>query len=199
MLLAVLIGGCGTTLPGGRQLPLHRQAKPLPPEPVCRVAVLPFLSDSDYPLADAILNKVFTAQFEESGDHLVVQEGDILKIYQQLHLLPGEAPTLEQLQIVADRVNAQLLIGGNVLEMREAPGEHGTVNPMIVMELEIRDGRNGEILWTAFHRRQGTDYNKVMHFGTIHTVAGLGRQMAEEIINLWFKKGLPQCNVSPRP
>jgi hypothetical protein len=115
-----------------------------------------------------------------------------------LRLLPGNAPSLEELRIVSDRVNAQILITGIILEMRESPGEHRTLNPMLVLELEIRDGRSGEVLWTAFHRRQGTDYKKVMHFGTIHTVAGLSRQVAEEIINLWYEKGLTQCNVSPR-
>jgi hypothetical protein len=198
VLLVLLGGGCSTLLPQRNQLPLHRQSAPLPSESACRVAVLPFLNDSDFPLGDAIFNKVFTAQFQESGDHLVIQEGDILKVYQQLHILPGEAPALEQLQIIADRVNAQLLITGIVLEMRETPGEHGTVNPMLIVEIEIRDGRSGEALWTTFHRRQGTDYKKVMHFGTLYTVAGLSRQMAEEIINLWIEKGLPQCNVSSR-
>ena len=203
-LLALLASGCAALpkaselLPGGDRFPIHRQAAPLPPGPLCRVAVLPFLSDSEFPLADAIVSKVFKAEFQNSGGHLVAQDGDILKVYQQLHLLPGETPTLEQMQIVADRVNAQLMITGIVLEMREAPGEHGTVNPKIVIEIQIRDGRSGEILWTALHRRQGNDYKKIMHFGTLHTVAGLSRQMAEEIINLWYKKGLTQCNESPR-
>lgn len=179
-------------------MPLYRQLAPLPADPVCRVAVLPFLNDSDFPLGDAIVSKVFTMQFQDSGNYLVIQEGDILKVYQQLHILPGVAPPLDQLQIIANRVNAQLLITGIILEMREDRGEHGTVNPMLIMDIQIRDGRSGETLWNTFHRRQGTDYKKTMHFGTIHTVTGLSRQMAEEIINLWLNKGLTQCDVSPQ-
>jgi hypothetical protein len=170
---------------------------PLPPGPICRVAVLPFLNDSDFPLGDAIVSKVFAMQFQDSHNSLVIQEGDILKVYQQLHILPGEAPSLEQLQIIADRVNADLLITGIVLELREDRDKHSTVNPVLILNIQIHDGRNGETLWNAFHRRQGTDYKKTMHFGTIHTVTGLSRQMAEEIINLWFNKGLTQCDVSP--
>jgi len=188
-----LLSGCGT----GTQVPLHRQLAPLPTGPVCRVAVLPFLNDSDYPLGDTIVTKVFATQFQEAGNYLVIQEGDILKAYQQLRILPGVQQSLEQLQIIGDRVNAQLLITGIIMEMREDRGEHNTVNPMLILEIQIRDGRSGEILWTAFHRRQGTDYKKTMHFGTIHTVTGLSRQMAEEIINLWFEKGLKQCDVLP--
>jgi len=189
LLCGVLFSGCASG-----QLPLQQQLTPLPAGPICRIAVLPFLNDSDYPLADAIVGKVFAAQLQASGDYQVSQEGNVLNIYQQLHLLPGVAPSLEQFQIIADRVNAQLLITGIVLEMQEDRGEHGTVNPLLVEEIQIRDGRNGEVLWTTFHRRQGTDYKKTMHFGTIHTVTGLSRQMAEEIINLWLDKGLAPCN-----
>lgn len=198
LLCGMLVSGCGM-LPGFGKVPHAEQMAPLPSGPICQVAVLPFINDSDFPFADTIVSKVFATQLQSQGDYLVSQEGDILKIYQQLHILPGKAPTLEQMQIIADRVHAQLLISGVILQMRENRGAQGTVNPLIVEEIQIRDGRSGETLWTVFHRRQGTDYQKSMHFGTIHTVSGLSRQMAEEIINLWFKKGLTKCTDSSRP
>ncbi len=194
VLFGLICAGCGTFLPWSETYPLNRQMAPFPPEPVCRVAVLPFLSDSDYPLADAIVTKVFTTQFQKSGNFLAIQEGDILKVYQQLHILPGMIITLDQLQIIADRVGARYLITGIVLEMREDRGLNGTVNPELTLEIQIRDGRSGQTLWTAFHRRQGSYYTKAMHFGAIHTVTGLSQRMAVEIINLWFKKGLTQCD-----
>lgn len=189
LLSTFLLSGCAP------QMPIHRQLAPLPSGPICRVAVLPFLNDSDYPLGDAIAQKVFATKFHNTGNYLVIQEGDILKVYQQLQILPGMAPTNEQFQIIADRVNAQLLISGIVMEMREDRGEHNTLIPVIIMDAQIRDGRSGEVLWTTLHRRQGSDYKKTMHFGTIHSVTGLSSQMAEEIINLWYRKGLKQCDV----
>jgi hypothetical protein len=171
---------------------------PMPPGPVCRVAVLPFVSDADFPLADAIVNKVFATQFQNSGNFFLIQDGDVLKIYHQLHILPGMTPNLDQLQIIANRVGAQFLITGVVLEMREDRGPGGTVNPTLALQIQLCDGRSGQTLWTALHRRQGSYYTKAMHFGTINTVTGLSRQMAAEIINLWFEKGLAQCDVSPR-
>ena len=116
-----------------------------------------------------------------------------------MRIYPGRMPNLEQMQIIADRLNAEILITGIILEMREDPWQYATINPKIVMEIQVRDGRNGETLWTAYHRRQGTDYTKTMHFGTIHSLAGLSRQMVQEIINLWQEKGLPQCTVFSRP
>jgi len=187
VLIALLVAGCA------KSTPMFRELTPLPAGQLCRVAVLPFLNDSDYPLGDVILQKLFAAQLLRSGEHLVIQEGEIVKTYQQLQLLPGVPPTLEQLQVIANRVNAQLLLSGIIFEMREDRSEHQTVNPFIILELQLRDAATGETLWTTFHRRKGTDYKKTMHFGTIHTLTGLSRQMAEEIFNLWYEKGFAQC------
>jgi polysaccharide biosynthesis protein PelC len=172
--------------------------RPLPAEPICRVAVLPFENESDYPLANVIAFKVFSAELQAAGNYLVVQEGDVRKIYQQLWILPGTQPTHEEMQIMAKRLNAQLLITGTVLEMRENPGENASANPMLALDVQIRDGRSSDPLWRTYHRRQGTDYRKAMHFGTIHTATGLSQQVSSEIISLWFKNGLRQCDVSPR-
>ena len=198
ILFGFLGTGCGALLSDTDHLPIHQQAKPLPQGPICRVAVLPFLNESDFPLGDAIFSKVFASQLQDSTNYFVIQEGDILKTYQQLHILPGEAPTLQQLHIIADRVNAQLLITGSVIEMRTQPAPNNTVNPMITVEIEILDGRSDRSLWTTLHKRDGFYYQKTMHFGIIHTITGLSKQMAVEIINLWHKKGLTQCYASPQ-
>ena len=194
LLLAALpffMSGCGTLF---EKVPIHREFSPLPEKGGCRVAVLPFLNDSAFPLGDEIVKKVFSAELQSAGDLMVIQEGDVLKVFQQLRLLPGKEPSLEQLQIIGDRVDAQFLVTGTVYEMREDRAQYQTVNPVIILEIQLRDAVSGETLWTTFHRRQGTDYKKTMHFGTIHTVTGLSRQMAEEILKLWYKKGFAQCN-----
>lgn len=198
LLLTLAVGGCAAVVGRFDEFPQHRQMAPMPDGPLCRVAVLPFLNDSDYPLAEVLVAKVFAAQFTAMGNALVVQEGDVLKLYQQLRLMPGQEPTPEQLQIIASRLEAQLLITGTVVEMRENPGQQESVNPLVAIDVQLRDGQHGEPVWGVYHRRLGADYRAVMHFGTIQTVTGLSRQMAEEIITLWFDKGLPRCDVSPR-
>ena len=192
-LLLLLGSGCAFLGLSGERLPLHREVAPLPAESGCRIAVLPFLNDSDYPLGGVFMQKVFAAQLLSAGGYQLEPEGDIVKIYRQLRLLPSKAPTLEQLRIMADRLEAPLLLTGIVLNMEEGRGENQTVNPQLVLEVELRDPANGEILWKTFHRRSGTDYKKTMHFGILHSMTGLSGVMAEEIINLWQKKGLPPC------
>ena len=190
--LILFLGGCGA------EFPILQRMKPLPAGPVCRVAVLPFSSESDYPLADLIAYKVFSAQFAALDNAWMAPEGDVLKIYQQLRIFPGQQPTAEQLQILASRLNVQLLIKGHVVEMRENPGANKSVNPEIALHMDLVDGPTTDTLWSTYHRRQGVEYQKVMHFGQIHSVAGLCQQASSEIITLWIKKGLTQCDVSPR-
>ncbi|ADH85105.1 hypothetical protein [Desulfurivibrio alkaliphilus] len=192
LLLLPPITGCGGPRPYSQQL------RALPPEPICRVAVLPFANHSDYPLAGAVAHQVFSAQLQQTAGYQVAQEGDVRKAYQQLRIFPGQQPTPEQMRILADRLRVQLLFTGTVVEMRETPGNNAPANPVLELELQIRDGRDAVALWHTHHRRQGTDYRTAMHFGTVHTVTGLSRQVAREIINLWLKEGLTPCDASPQ-
>jgi hypothetical protein len=191
--LMLCISGCATELPNLQRL------RPLPADDhICRVAVLPFTSESDYPQAAFIVAKVMSAELNTLGNYIVTQEGDVDKLYQQLRILPGQSPTQDQLQILANRLNTQLLFTGHVIDMRENPGENKSVNPVLTVQVDILDGRTADTLWSIYHRRQGLDYQKAMHFGVINSMAGLCKQVVAEIINLTFKKGLAQCDVSSR-
>jgi hypothetical protein len=193
LLMMLFISGCAS-----KELPYLQRLRPLPAdEHICRVAVLPFTSESDYPQSTAMVYKVLTAELNTLGNYIVTQEGDVDKLYLQLRILPGQPPTREQLQILANRLNVQLLFTGHVMEMRDHAGANGSVNPVLAMRVNILDGHSADILWSIYHRRQGMDYQKAMHFGTINSMAGLCKQICVEIINLIFNKGLSQCDVSP--
>lgn len=191
--LVLLCSGCARR----EHLPLLREMAPLPPPPICRVAVLPLQNNSDFLQGAGLVKKILMAELQKSGNYLIAQEADINKTFQQLRIMPGLKPSLGQMQFVADRIDAQILVTGVIIEMREDSGPNRTVDPKIILEINLRDGRNGEVLWTSYHRRYGSDYTKAMHFGAINSVAGLAQQMIDEIISNWFRKGLSQCSVLP--
>ena len=191
-ILLLFMSGCSSTFPTLERI------KPLPSVPVCRVAVLPFLDESDYPLANTIAYKVFIAELNSLGNYMVTQEGDVQKLYHQLRIPFGEPPSQEQFQILANRLNVQLMFIGKVIEMQENRGVNGSGNPVLAMRVDILDGHTGDLLWSVYHHRQGIDYQKTMHYGIINTISGLCQQVSIEIINLTFKQGLTQCDVSPQ-
>ncbi|MEJ2199445.1 MAG: hypothetical protein P8X63_00290 [Desulfuromonadaceae bacterium] len=190
-LLGVLfcLAGCG------RDPFLHRM-KPLPAETPCRIAVLPLINETDYPLAETIVYKVFSVELTEMGNFWLAQEGDIRKIFQQFRIYPGQPLSPEQMKILADRLNVQLLITGNIIQMQENPGPNGSVNPELAVRLSILNADTIETLWSTYHRRQGIDYQTTMHFGQINSMTRLCRQVAKEIINLWFEQGLTPCDIT---
>jgi len=195
-LLLFAVCGCSatTSVLEGNEFPLLQIMRPLPEQPSCRVAVLPFVNESDYPQAGIIAYKVFLSEFTDWTYTWVAPEGEVHKLYQQFRIYPNKFPTLEQMKILASRLNAQLLIVGNIIDMDERPGRSYGVNPIIDMRIQIIDGRTAQTLWTTYNRRQGIDYKTAMHFGQINSVAGLCQTMSKEIITLWLEKGLEQCD-----
>lgn len=188
--LLIVVSGCSG------DFPFLQRMKPLPAKSVCRIAVLPLVNESDYPLADVMVYKVFSGMLSDMGNYWLAQEGDIRKIYQQFRIYPGQVPSPEQMKILARRLNVQLLITGNIIQMHENPGSNGSVNPELSVRLRILNADTVETLWSTYHHRQGIDYQKTMHFGQINSMTRLCRLVSQEIINLWFKQGLTRCDIS---
>ncbi|BCO10275.1 hypothetical protein GF1_26510 [Desulfolithobacter dissulfuricans] len=182
----VLLAGCA------RSGPTLDVFGPLPENASCRVALLPLADRSNYPQGGAIFYKIFLSELVASGRYQVVPEGDILEIYQQLMIYPSQLPSQEQLEIIGGRLGVSLFISGEILSMRE-PRSGVYMQPELTLILRLHDGRTGAVLWSTYHRRLGTDYHEVLHFGRINTIAGLARRMTREIITLWHQKGLAPC------
>ncbi|HEB51211.1 MAG TPA: hypothetical protein ENI89_11450 [Desulfobulbus sp.] len=188
VLLVLLLAGCA------RQVPTLYRFADLPARGSCRIALLPLVDKGSYPRGATILSKVLRSELVSSGHFRVVQEGDILDLYRQLLLYPNRQPNQEQLRIIGGRLGIGLFVGGDILEMRQGQAKGGIApDTDLTMILRIYDGGTGRLLWSTYHRRQGSHYQKVLHFGRINTVTGLARQMAREVIGLWLEEGMEPC------
>lgn len=188
LFLCCLLLSCGCAGRG----PLLQELGQLPPDAGCRIAVLPFINRGDYPGGNELLYKVFIAELGGSGQFLLVNEADILKVYQQLAIYPTRMPDENQLQVIASRVGATLFVGGDILRMAERPAG-SEVHAELSVVVRLYDGQTGCVLWETYHKRRGRDYKSVLHFGQINTVAGLSKQMVREMIELWIESGMKAC------
>lgn len=186
LLSLALTSGCA-----GRG-PLVQELGTLPPDAGCRIAVLPFVNRGDYPGGNELLYKVFIAELGGSGQFQLVNEADILKVYQQLAIYPTRMPDENQMQVIATRVGATLFIGGDILRMAERPAGN-EVHTELSLVIRLYEGKTGCVLWETYHKRRGRDYKSVLHFGQINTVAGLAKQMVREIIDKWEENGMEAC------
>ena len=146
------------------------------------IAVLPFADRSGYDQGAKIVYRLA----------LVELEGDVLKLYRQMRLKPWEVPDVEQLRIIAVRLGVDTLIVGEVLEMDEKVTSSG-VSPVLSIQVRVYDGKSGLLQWSSLYRREGGDYQKMMHFGMVNTVSELGKKMMQEILGVWKEKGLLSC------
>lgn len=163
-----------------------------PSEAICRVAVLPFVNHTEYARGDLIVYRIFVAELNRLGGFSVVQEGDIRKIFRQMKLSPKETPGYEQTLVLADRLAVDAVITGEIITMREERGKQETA-PELAVEMKLVPAGSTKPWLTTYHRRRGDDYRQVMHFGLVNTMTALTALLSDEILQLWFSKGLTPC------
>jgi hypothetical protein len=181
------LSGCGLPSPNLQQL------APIAQDNICRVAILPFNNETSYSQGDIVLYRVFAAELSQMGNFMIIPEGDVHNVLYQIHIVPGEDFNIEQIRILADRLQAQLLISANIIEMDEDV-DGGRTNPRLAIIFRILDPETGRVLWVTYHRREGAQYRKIMHFGVVNTITELVRRISHEVVDDWFQVGgLPQC------
>lgn len=186
LILFLLLQGCG------RQVPVVKKLSQLPLKKSCKLGVLPFINESSYPQGEAIVSKIFLSELVVSDRFQLFPEGDIRELYRQLLLYPNQQPNQEQLKMIGGRLNPDLLIGGILQKMYEKKTDN-FVDTELTLLLQLYDGSSGQLLWSTYHRRKGSEYRQFMHMGRINTITGLARRMSQEIITDWLKQGMTPC------
>lgn len=162
------------------------------PKPICRIAVLPFVNTTDYVQGDVIVYRIFVAELNRLGGFTVAQEGDVRRIFRQMQLTPKEVPGYEQRHVLADRLGVDAIITGEIVAMHEEEGALET-NPLLAVNLKLLTTESNTPMITTYHRRRGEDYRKVMHFGLVNTMTTLAVKVSDEILEIWFTKGVKPC------
>ncbi|MHB8790710.1 MAG: hypothetical protein ACYDBT_12605 [Desulfobulbaceae bacterium] len=184
---AVLLAGCAGSFPRLEVL------DSLPDTPHCRVAVLPFVYQGDFPRGENIVYKAFVAEMAAVSGVDVVSEGDVLQMYKQFQLFPKNLPNKDQLRAMAQRLRAETVVTGEILRMNEV--EADVVNTELTLVINLYAGESGKLLWTTYHRRRGEEYRNVLHYGRVNSMSGLARRMSSEILTLWIENGMKQCTL----
>lgn len=182
----MLLTGCA------EKYPRLEVIAPLPESPRCRLAILPFTYQGDYPRGENILYKAFIAEMAAVPGIDVVAEGDVLQMYKQFRIFPKDQLNEEQMRILAQRLGAETLVLGDILRMNEVDSV-SEVSTEVTLVLNLYGGESGKLLWSTYHKRRGDEYRNVLHYGRVNSMSGLARRMATEIITLWIENGMKQC------
>lgn len=191
LLLSLVIAGTGCV--SSSSAPELQSLHTSPAKPICRVAVLPFVNHTDYEQGDRIVYRIFVAELNRLGGFTVIQEGDVRKIFRQMKLSPKETPGYEQTLVLADRLGVDAMVSGEIVTMHEEQGAKETA-PVLAVDMKLIPAGSTRPWLTTYHRRSGEEYRKVMHFGLVNTMTALAALVSDEILDIWFTKGLIKCD-----
>ncbi len=180
--------GCASS----QLLPESSSQQTLNELPICNVAVLPFVNETEYNQGDVIFYRIFTAELHKVKGLSISQEGDVRKIYRQMRLGSKQTPELDQLIILGDRLGVQAFIMGKIVKMSEKKGSMDA-QPVMVVNLRLVNAVTGKIIRTTYTSRIGEDFRKIMHFGLVNTITELASLLSDEISQKWFKEGGAAC------
>ena len=186
LLTVILLSACAS------EYPRFNNVEPLPADFNCRIALLPFVYQGDFPRGENIFNRAFATEMNNVGGFEVIPDGDVREVYKQLRMYRRNLPNEFQMQTIGNRLDAQLIIIGDIVEMAEVDTGY-YVDTRLTVSVRIYKASTGNLLWSTYHKRKGEEYRNIMHYGRVNTITGLSRRMANEIITLWTEKGMNQC------
>lgn len=158
---------------------------------ICRIAVLPFSNQTDYKRIETVFGRIFVSELIEKGSYLVAHEGDVRRILTQMGMLVGSELSSEQIRGLADRLGAQVVISGSILETRDDMGLGS--DPSLAVVVRLLEASTGRTVWITYARSTGKDYRIVMHFGGANSLSALAKRISADIIDKWEKEGFKKC------
>ena len=176
--------GAAPERPATRSLPVHLssprtfRSSSLAGDNRHRVVVLPFANAGPHEAA-RIVAELFARRLEASKLFDVVSPADLRAAFvaEKIHDLTDPAERLR----LGKRLGTTLFLTGTIYEFREAY-QAASDTPHLEMEATLTDAASGEILWTSYASRIGTQYRGLLQLGEIHGIVGLADQSIAEMI-----------------
>ncbi len=159
---------------------------------ICSLAVLPFTNETSQQAAAVQVYRIFTSELIASRSYRVEPEGEVYFFLNRSRLRMGDLLDSRQYADLARQLEVDAIVRGRVIALENRKGGDGSL-PYCALQIDLLAADNGELLASAYHRRSGEEFQKVLHFGTIRTTSELIAQIAREIIAEWNKKGLSHC------
>lgn len=176
--------GAAPERPSARSLPVHLPAprtfrsSSLADGSRHRVVVLPFANAGPHEAA-RIVSEMFVRRLSASTLFDAVSPADLRAAFvaERIHDLTDPADRLR----LGKRLGTTLFLTGTIYEFRESyQASAGT--PRLEMEATLTDAASGEILWTSYASRLGTQYRGLLQLGEIYGIVGVADQSISEMI-----------------
>jgi TolB-like protein len=170
--LALALAGCAGQAP---------RPAALPPEARPRIAVLPFDNLTDDGGAGETMTLVFFTQIGALGRYEPVESGVVNNLLDSLAIRTTSNLAPEQLRMLGDRLDADRLLAGTVLESGTVRTPDGEL-PSVGVTVKLLDPATGRVLWTRMGFRSGQDKETVFGWGREKSPQRLAASLAAQLL-----------------
>jgi len=130
------------------------------------------------------IDELLLVELLRTGSFQVIEPGEVERVLLELRIRRTSELSLEDMTAVSQRLNADALLVGSVLEYgrKESRSIGGGQVPSITIVLRLVDVKNGQVRWASSHSRTGDDAEKVFGIGRIRDHSRLSREIVKEML-----------------
>jgi len=149
------------------------------PNPKYTVAVIPFFNRSDRKNAGEIVVLHFVRELTKLENFEVIELGVVRQKILNARIIMDEGISLPQLDVVANSLEADLVITGKVMNYQDYQGLYGI--PKVDFFVSAIDRKSRNVLWTSNSYNQGDDKVYLFDWGRVNTAYAMTSQMVKSI------------------
>lgn len=151
-----------------------------------KVAVLPFLNNSDRGNAGEILALEFVRQLVQSGKFTVMEPGLVREELLKYRIIMEGGVSIDTAGVVLETLDADLVLSGNVLDYEDYQGLFGTAK--IGFSVLLIDRKDKEVVWESRSFDEGDEYVFFFDRGKINTTGGLACRMVGNVVQMMVER-----------
>ncbi|MEJ2155199.1 MAG: hypothetical protein P8X96_07670 [Desulfobacteraceae bacterium] len=151
------------------------QSLELVPGKTYRVAVVPFFNLSERKRAGDFMALLFARALSVHDNITIIEPGTVRQQLLDLRIIMPSGISLANADLVFHRLNADLILNGEVLDYQDYRGASGS--PKVDFSAQLIEKNSREVVWTAKSYKRGDDGVYFFDWGKAHTAHELARQM----------------------
>ena len=157
----------------------------LEPDRPRRMVVLPFNNVSERKYAGEIMQLHFIRELQRVGGFQIVEPGLTREILLAKRVFMKDGLSLANADAILDRLGAEILLTGSVLEYTDYKGETG--KPKVDFSAQLIDGESRQVVWASKSFHQGDEGVYFFDFGKVNTAHAMAERMARGVVATIFE------------
>jgi Bacterial Ig-like domain len=146
-----------------------------------RIAILPFLNQSERRFAGDLVGLDFLEALRRTGDVTVLEPGVLRKELLNLRAILPRGASLDTADILFSRLNVDLLLSG---EVRIFDQDAAGGAPRAYFTVQVIDRKGLQVVWSSQSSNSGNDGVWFFDHGRVETVGELISRMTGEVVRL---------------